>query len=70
LQFYCKSKKSFQRRVWKLLKLKPSLGEILLPVLFGIGGIYIFFREWLESRSAKDEELEEDKNESKEDEEE
>ena len=41
--------------------------EVLLPILFAIGGIYIFFREWIESRSAKDEEIEEDKNETKED---
>lgn len=38
--------------------------EIILPVLFTIGGIYIFFREWLQSRSAKEEEFEEDKDES------
>jgi len=42
--------------------------QVFLPVLFAIGGIYIFFREWIESRSAKDEELEEDKKESSEDE--
>ncbi|NGX39005.1 MAG: hypothetical protein KR126chlam1_00323 [Chlamydiae bacterium] len=30
--------------------------EILLPVLFSIGGLYIFIREWLESRSAKEQE--------------
>ncbi len=38
--------------------------EIILPVLFTIGGIYIFFREWLQSRSAKEEEFEEDQDES------
>lgn len=37
--------------------------EILLPVLFTIGGIYIFFREWIESRTASDQELEEKKDE-------
>lgn len=30
--------------------------EILLPILFTIGGIYIFFREWIEGRSSDDEE--------------
>ena len=29
--------------------------EILLPVLFSVGGIYLFFREWVESRTAKKE---------------
>lgn len=39
--------------------------EILLPVLFAIGGIYIFFREWLysSSLSEKEEALEEEKQE-------
>ncbi len=41
--------------------------QLFLPVLFAIGGLYIFFREWFESRSAKEEELEEDKEETKED---
>lgn len=27
--------------------------EILLPVLFSVGGIYLFFREWVESRNDK-----------------
>ena len=39
--------------------------EIILPVLFAIGGIYIFFREFLQSRSTSEEEFEEDKDESK-----
>lgn len=43
--------------------------EILLPILFAIGGVYIVFREWLESRTAKEEELEEDKDETKDNEE-
>lgn len=37
--------------------------EILLPVLFTLGGIYIFFREYLESKTAPEEEIEEDLNE-------
>jgi predicted membrane protein len=37
--------------------------EVFLPVLFAIGGIYIFFREWLMSRKENDEEIEENKNE-------
>ena len=41
--------------------------EVLLPILFGIGGIYILCREWLEGRSAKEEEFEEDKDESSKD---
>jgi predicted membrane protein len=32
--------------------------QVLLPVLFGIGGIYIFFREWFESRSSDEEDEE------------
>lgn len=28
--------------------------EILLPVLFSIGGIYLFLREWIEAKSEKD----------------
>lgn len=36
--------------------------EILLPVLFTIGGIYIFFREYLESKTKTLEEEEEDIN--------
>ena len=31
--------------------------EVILPVLFSLGGIYLFFREWIESRSDKDDEL-------------
>lgn len=38
--------------------------EIFLPVLFAIGGIYIFFREFIYSRSEEEEKLEEDKDES------
>ena len=35
--------------------------EILLPVLFSIGGIYLFFREWIENRGVKkDDEIEKD----------
>lgn len=41
--------------------------EILLPVLFGLGGIYIFFREWLYSRPPEKEEFEENKDETSED---
>lgn len=41
--------------------------EVLLPVLFGLGGIYIFFREFLESKGAKEEEVEEQKKETEED---
>jgi len=37
--------------------------EILLPVLFSLGGIYIFFREWLESKTDKEEEMAEKKEE-------
>ena len=41
--------------------------EVLLPVLFAIGGIYIFFREWVESRTEEETEeeieLPEDENE-------
>ncbi len=45
--------------------------EVFLPVLFAIGGLYIFFREWLYSRSPEEEKMEEDKDESsKEDDEE
>lgn len=40
--------------------------EVFLPILFAIGGIYIFFREWLYSRSAEEEEFEENKEESSE----
>lgn len=36
--------------------------EILLPVLFAIGGIYVLFREYLESREETLEEKEEDIN--------
>lgn len=38
--------------------------ETFLPVLFAIGGIYIFFREWIQSRTTEEEEMEEDKEES------
>lgn len=41
--------------------------EVFLPVLFSLGGIYIFFREWLESRSSPDEELDEENEEIEED---
>lgn len=41
--------------------------QIFLPVLFTIGGVYIFFREWIESRTAEEEEFEEEKDESEED---
>lgn len=36
--------------------------EILLPVLFGLGGIYILFREYLESKEEPLSEEEEDIN--------
>lgn len=36
--------------------------EILLPVLFTLGGIYVFFREYIESKEASEEESEEDLN--------
>ena len=36
--------------------------EILLPVLFAIGGIYVLFREYLESRAETLEEKEDDIN--------
>jgi 4-hydroxybenzoate polyprenyltransferase len=36
--------------------------EILLPVLFALGGIYILFREYLESKEEPLEEEEEDLN--------
>lgn len=36
--------------------------EVLLPVLFGIGGIYILFREFLESKEEPLEEEEDDIN--------
>ncbi|HSX12358.1 MAG TPA: hypothetical protein VLF61_02595 [Rhabdochlamydiaceae bacterium] len=37
--------------------------QIFLPVLFTLGGIYIFFREYLESKSGSEEEEEESLNE-------
>jgi predicted membrane protein len=37
--------------------------EVLLPVLFALGGIYILFREYLESKTESEEEHEEDVNE-------
>jgi hypothetical protein len=36
--------------------------EVVLPVLFTLGGIYIFFREWLESKETSEDEDEEDHN--------
>lgn len=36
--------------------------EVLLPVLFGTGGIYLLFREYLESKEEPLEEQEEDIN--------
>jgi hypothetical protein len=36
--------------------------EILLPVLFTLGGIYIFFREYIESKESSENEDEEDHN--------
>lgn len=41
--------------------------EVFLPILFAIGGVYIFFREFLFSRSTEDEEFDEDKKETSED---
>lgn len=38
--------------------------EIFLPVLFALGGLYIFFREFIFSRSAEEEEMEENKDET------
>ncbi len=38
-----------------------------LPILFAIGGLYIFFREWIYSRWPKDEEFDEDKDATEED---
>ncbi len=40
-----------------------------LPVLFATGGIYIFFREWIQSKWAKEEEFDEDKDSTIEDDE-
>lgn len=37
--------------------------QVLLPVLFTLGGIYIFFREFLESSTPPETEREEDLNE-------
>lgn len=37
--------------------------EILLPVLFTVGGIYVLFREYIESRNPPEDEAEEDLNE-------
>ena len=37
--------------------------QILLPVIFTIGGIYVFFREFLESEEEPEAEKEEDLNE-------
>lgn len=42
--------------------------QILLPVLFTLGGIYIFFREYVENKEASEEEREEDLNEELEEE--
>jgi len=36
--------------------------QILLPILFTLGAIYIFFREFLEGSTAHEDEEEEDKN--------
>lgn len=36
--------------------------EILLPVLFTLGGIYVFFREYIESKEVSEQESEEDLN--------
>jgi predicted membrane protein len=36
--------------------------EVLLPVLFTVGGIYVFFREYLENKMAPEDEQEEDIN--------
>lgn len=36
--------------------------EVFLPVLFVLGGIYIFFREYIESKTAPEPENEEDLN--------
>jgi hypothetical protein len=36
--------------------------QIILPVLFALGGVYILFREYLESKEETLEEEEEDKN--------
>lgn len=37
--------------------------QVLLPVLFTLGGIYIFFREYIESRTPSEPEVEEEINE-------
>jgi len=37
--------------------------QIFLPILFSIGGIYIIFREWIESKTAKEEEEDDQKKE-------
>ncbi len=36
--------------------------QILLPILFTVGGIYIFFREFIESKTPSEAEKEEDIN--------
>lgn len=36
--------------------------EILLPVLFTLGGIYVFFREYIENKEITEEESEKDLN--------
>lgn len=41
---------------------------VFLPIILAIGGIYIFFREFIYSRSAEEEEMEENKDESSKDE--
>lgn len=43
--------------------------KYFLPVLFALGGMYIFFREWINSKMTKDEEFDEDKESTKEDDE-
>lgn len=37
--------------------------EVILPVVFTVGGIYIFFRDYVESSTAPETEVEEDINE-------
>lgn len=40
--------------------------EVFLPVLFSVGGIYLFFREWLEAKNAKKNDRDEDEVEDEE----
>lgn len=44
--------------------------QILIPVFFTVGGIYVLFREYLESKNAPEEEKEQDINEEIEEEQE